>query len=101
VIFTNTFENISDKTASDIVINNPIPSGTEYKSGSTFGKETDIEFSADGGKKFAHAEALKRRDAQGQERTALASEYTNIRWTYKGQLSAGKSGEVGFRAVIK
>lgn len=101
VIFTNTFENISGKTASDIVINNPIPADTEYKAGSAFGKDTVIVFSVDGGKKFGHAEELKIKDAEGKERTALPSEYTHIRWSYKDQLTAGKSGEVGFRAVIK
>lgn len=101
VIFTNTFENIGGKTASDIVINNPIPADMEYKGGSAFGKDCAIVFSADGGKKFGHAEELKIKDAEGKERTALPSEYTHIRWSYKGQLAAGKSGEVGFRAVIK
>lgn len=101
VIFTNTFENIGGKTASDIVINNPIPANTEYKAGSAFGKDCAIVFSADGGKKFGHAEELKIKDAEGKERTALPREYTHIRWTYKGQLAAGKSGAVGFRAVIK
>lgn len=101
VIFTNTFENIGGKTASDIVINNPIPADMEYKGGSAFGKDCSIVFSADGGKKFGHAEELKIKDAEGKERTALPREYTHIRWSYKGQLTAGKSGEVGFRAVIK
>lgn len=101
VIFTNTFENVGGKTASDIVINNPIPADTEYKADSAFGKDTVIVFSADGGKKFGHAEELKIKDAEGKERTALPREYTHIRWTYKGQLAAGKSGEVSFRAAIK
>lgn len=101
VIFTNTFENVGGKTASDIVINNPIPADTEYKADSAFGKDTVIVFSADGGKKFGPAEELKIKDAEGKERTALPREYTHIRWTYKGQLAAGKSGEVGFRAAIK
>jgi len=101
VIYTNTFENIGEKAASDIVINNPVPKATEYKAGSAFGKDCEILFSADGGKTFGHAEELKITGADGKERTALAKEYTHIRWTYKGQLAAGKSGAVGFRTVIK
>lgn len=101
IIFTNTFENISDKAAGDIVINNPIPNDTEYKAGSAFGKDCEILFSADSGKSFAAAENLKVKDVDGKVHTALSKEYTNIRWTFKGQLAAGKSGEVGFRAVIK
>jgi uncharacterized repeat protein (TIGR01451 family) len=101
VIYTNTFENLGKKSASDIVINNPIPNDSEYKAGSAFGKNCEILFSVDGGKKFGHAEELKIKEAGGKERTALAKEYTHIRWTYKKQLAAGKSGEVGFRATIK
>lgn len=101
VIFTNTFENISGKAVSDIVINNPIPAYTEYKAGSAFGKDCVIAFSADGGKTFDTAENLKIKAADGKEYTATPKQYTNIRWLYKNQLASGKSGEVGFRAVIK
>lgn len=101
VIYTTTFENVIKKPVSDIVIDNPIPNASEYKAGSAFGKDCEILFSADGGKKFGHAEELKIKDTDGRERPALAKEYTHIRWTYKGQLAAGKSGEVGFRAAIK
>ena len=101
VIYTTTFENIIKKPAGNIVIDNPIPNDSEYKAGSAFGKDCDILFSVDGGKKFGHAEELTIKDADGKVRPALAREYTHIRWIYKGQLAAGKSGEVGFRAVIK
>jgi len=100
VIYTTTFENTINKSAENIVINNPIPIASEYKAGSAFGKDCEILFSVDG-KKFGHAEELKTRDAEGKERTALPKEYTHIRWTYKVPLAAGKSSEVGFRAVIK
>ncbi|MDX8384930.1 MAG: hypothetical protein R8M11_00260, partial [Gallionella sp.] len=42
VIFTTTFENTLSEAASDITINNPIPAGTTYKSGSSFGKDCEI-----------------------------------------------------------
>jgi uncharacterized repeat protein (TIGR01451 family) len=101
VIFTTTFENTIGKPASNIVINNPIPKDTEYKGGSAFGKDCEILFSVDGGKKFGHTEELKIKDADGKERIALPKEYTNIRWTYKVPLAPGKTSEVGFRATIK
>lgn len=101
VIYTTTFENHIGKTASNIVINNPIPEHTKYTAGSAFGKDCEIQFSADGGKHFAVAENLKIKGSDGVERTALPKEYTDIRWIYKGQLAPGKSGEVGFRSVIK
>jgi uncharacterized repeat protein (TIGR01451 family) len=101
VIFTDTFENVGNQSASDIVISNPIPANMDYREGSAFGKECSIAFSADGGKKFGPPDALKIKDAEGKERTALPKEYTHIRWIYQGHLSAGKSGAVGFRAAIR
>jgi uncharacterized repeat protein (TIGR01451 family) len=101
VIYTTTFENVTDKPVGNIVINNPIPNDSEYKAGSAFGKDCEILFSADGGKTFAKAENLKVKGVDGKERMALPREYTHIRWTYTGQLMAGRSGEVGFRTVIK
>lgn len=101
VIYTTTFKNLIKKPVGNIVIDNPVPNDSEYKAGSAFGKDCDILFSVDGGKTFGHAEELKVKDADGKERPALAREYTHIRWTYKLQLAAGKSGEVGFRATIK
>lgn len=101
VIFTTTFKNTIDKPASDIVINNPIPKDTEYKASSAFGKDCEILFSADGGKTYAPSEELKVKGADGKQRIALPNEYTDIRWNHRVPLAAGKSGEVGFRAVIK
>ena len=101
VIFTNTFKNIGGKSASGIIINNQIPEHTEYKAGSAFGKNCSIIFSVDGGKVFDAAENLKIRGADGKKHTAMPMQYTHIRWHYEGQLLAGRSGEVGFRAEIK
>jgi uncharacterized repeat protein (TIGR01451 family) len=101
VIYTTTFENTIKKAAGNISIDNPIPNDSEYVGGSAFGKDCEILFSVDGGKTFGHAEELRITDADGKERAALPREYTHIRWKYKAQLAPGKSGEVGFRAVIK
>lgn len=101
VIFTTTFENISNKPADNIIINNPVPNDTEYKGGSAYGAGCEIVFSADHGKHFAKAESLKIKSTDGKERAALPKEYTDIRWTCKGPLAGGKSGEVGFHSVIK
>lgn len=101
VIYTTTFKNLIKKPVGNIVIDNPIPNASVYKVGSAFGKDCDIQFSVDGGKTFGHAEELTIKEADGKTHPALAKEYTNIRWIYKKQLAAGKSGEVGFSASIK
>jgi len=101
IIFTNIFENVSTQAASNIVLNNPIPNDMEYQGGSAKGKDSVIEFSIDGGKNFDVAENLKIEGEDGKERVALPKEYGHIRWTYKGQLAAGETSKVSFRAVIK
>jgi uncharacterized repeat protein (TIGR01451 family) len=101
VIFTTVFENVSTKPAGDIVITNPVPNNTAYKAGSATGKDTVVDFSVDGGRSFAAADKLKVKGGDGKPRTAQASDYTHIRWQYKKQLPPGKSGDVGFRAIIK
>ncbi|HEY0665841.1 MAG TPA: hypothetical protein VGD24_07235, partial [Gallionella sp.] len=101
VIFTTTIQNIIDQPANDIIINKPVPNDTEYLAGSAFGSDCEILFSADGGKTFAYADELTVKDRNGKRRGANPREYTNIRWYHKVPLAAGKSAEVGFRAVIK
>ena len=101
VIFTNTFSNVGGKVANNIVINNPIPKNTLYQTGSAFGKDTEILFSVDGGNQFSRPESLKVTGSDGKPRNALPRDYTDIRWIYKGSLSTGKLGEVGFRALVK
>jgi uncharacterized repeat protein (TIGR01451 family) len=81
VIYTNTFENVGNKPAGDIVINNPIPNDSEYKTGSAFGKNCEILFSVDGGKKFGHADELKVKDADGKE-VRYKREATMSNWTF-------------------
>lgn len=101
VLFSNTFENIGNQPAGNIVINNPVPAHTEYQAGSAYGADSEITFSIDGGKTFALPELLKVKSEQGGEQIAKPAAYTHIRWTYKRQLAPGAVGEVGFRAVIK
>lgn len=100
VIYTTTYKNLIAKPVGNIVINNPVPANTAYKSGSAIGANTDISFSVDG-KHFATPDKLTVKGKDGKDRPALASEYTHIRWAHKGELAAGKSGEVSFRTLIK
>lgn len=101
IIYTTVFKNLAGKPAGDIVITNPVPNDSLYKADSASGANTVITFSADGGKQYAAPGQLTVRTPDGKIRPALPSDYTHIRWTYKGELGAGKSGEVSFRAVIK
>jgi uncharacterized repeat protein (TIGR01451 family) len=99
VIYTTTFENISNKPAGNIVITNPVPNDTIYKSAA--GANTDITFSIDGGKQYAIPEKLIVTTKEGLMRSAVPADYTHMRWAYKGELDIGKTSDVSFRASIK
>jgi uncharacterized repeat protein (TIGR01451 family) len=101
VIYTLTFENVGTSSGNDIVINNPIPEHTVYKTGSASGTDTRISFSVDGGQNFASPEQLTVTGADGNTHTAKASEYTTIRWQYTKPLQPGKKSSVEFRVVLQ
>lgn len=100
VIYTTRFTNLGKQAAGNIVITNPVPDNTAYVGGSASGDNTAISYSLDG-KNFNVPDKLKVKTPDGKERTAVPTEYTQIRWTYQGELAAGKGGEVGFRVKIK
>ncbi len=100
VIYTSTFKNIGAKPAGNISINNPIPKNTTLVPASAFGENADIAYSADAGKSWASPAKVTVKGVDGKERPAGISEFTNIRWTYRGELAPGKEGVVGFRVVI-
>jgi uncharacterized repeat protein (TIGR01451 family) len=100
VIYTSTFRNKGAKPAAGVSVVNPVPANTTLVAGSAFGENTQIVFSADGGKTWAAADQLKVTGADGKPRPAGISEFTHIRWTYRGELAAGKQGSVGFRVVV-
>ena len=58
VVYTITFQNISDEPAENVVITNPISGELTYIDGSAFGPGTDIQFSVDGGQTFSSRDEL-------------------------------------------
>ena len=99
VIYTITFQNISDDAAEDVVITNPIDDSLTYVDGSAFGPGTEIQFSVDGGQSFAKREALTV-DEDGEIRPAEAKDFTHIRWVMQQDLAAGAQGMARFAAVL-
>lgn len=100
VIYTSTFRNNGGKAAGNIVIVNPIPVNTTLVGGSAVGDNTDITFSADGGKAWAPADKVRVRGTDGKERPAGLSEFTHVRWVHRGELAPGKQGAVSFRVTV-
>jgi len=100
VFYTSTFQNVGKRPAGNIAVVNPVPANTTLVGGSAFGDNTDITFSADGGKTWAAADKVKVTGADGKQRPAGLTEFTHIRWVYRGELPAGKEGVVGFRVTV-
>ena len=99
IVYTITFENISTKPASNIVITNPIPNDTTYISAT--GVNTEITFSIDGNNQYATPDKLIVTTKEGVTRLAVPSDYSHMRWVYAGELGVDKTSQVSFRAVIK
>lgn len=101
VIYTTRFKYNGAESAENIVISNPIPEHTVFKQGSATGKEVEILYSVNDGKSFHASNQLRVTEADGSERLAVAEDYTDIRWTYRGQLQPGDEGSVEFRVVLQ
>ena len=100
VVYTITFQNISDEPATNVVITNPISEDLTYVDGSAFGPGTVIQFSTDGGQNFAAAEELTVID-DGVSRPAGPDDFTHIRWVMQNELAVGAQGTARFTAVLK
>jgi uncharacterized repeat protein (TIGR01451 family) len=105
VVYTISYVNKGAKPAERIVVVNPIPQHTKFKAGSVEGANTQVAYSADGGKTFAAPDKLTvaARDTKGTpvSRPALAADITHIRWTLNEPLPPGANGYVRFKAVIE
>lgn len=99
VVYTITFVNISDESADNVVITNPISRNLTYVEGSAFGPGTVIEFSVDDGKSFAAPDELMVA-TNGEERPAAAEDFTHVRWTMQDELQAGAQGVARFKARL-
>ena len=100
VFYTITFTNISDASADNVVLTNPIAAGLVYIDGSAFGPGSDIQFSVDGGENFAAASELTVTE-DGELRAAVAKDFTHIRWVMRNDLAAGAQGTARFAAILE
>jgi len=100
VFYTITFTNISDDSADNVVITNPIAENLVYLDGSASGEDMDIVFSTDGGVSFAAAPDLMVTD-NGTSRAATAEDFTHVRWVMRNDLAAGAQGIARFAAVLE
>ena len=99
LVYTTTVRNRSNALAENVAIVNPIPEHTTYLEGSAQGDGSLVTFSVDGGKRFDLAEKLTVTDENGDSRTAIAKDYTHIRWVLS-KLPPKAEGDVIFRAQL-
>jgi uncharacterized repeat protein (TIGR01451 family) len=99
VVYTITFQNISDEAADEVVVTNPIAESLTYIEGSAFGPGTKILFSIDGGQTFAKRDELTVTE-NGESRAARPGDFTHIRWVMQQDLAAGAQGIARFAAVL-
>ncbi|HIP46084.1 MAG TPA: hypothetical protein EYG95_00850 [Campylobacterales bacterium] len=101
VVYKNSIINNSNKSVSDMVLNNAIPKYTEYVADSAkCEKDCDILFSVDGGKEFDKPENLMV-NAGDKARLALPREYTNVRWILTSALDANSITDVSFKTRLQ
>jgi uncharacterized repeat protein (TIGR01451 family) len=98
--YVNTLDNSGDKSASKLVVNNPIPENMEYVANSAVCQSScSITYSVDGGKTYKQPEELFL--GLGEERhMAKASEYTHIKWVIDA-LGASSQSSVEYKARLK
>ena len=99
VVYTITFRNVSDETAENVVITNPIAVELVYVNGSATSEGAAVQFSVDGGANFGNPGDLVV-DEGGAQRPAEAKDFTHIRWVMQEELAAGAEGVVRFAAVL-
>jgi uncharacterized repeat protein (TIGR01451 family) len=102
--YTLDYSNTGTETAVDATIDNPIPKGTSYLSNSAGGANSEITFSADGGKNYGPptmvSHEVRLPNGKLEKRVATPEEYTHIRWTIR-QVPAGSGGSVSFKVRVR
>jgi len=98
-----TFTNSGNEVAKNVVINDPIPTGTTYLPGSA-SDIGDLTFSIDQGKSYKKPALLTYEittaEGKKEKRVASPEEYTHIRWVLPS-VAVGEKGEVSFRIKVK
>jgi uncharacterized repeat protein (TIGR01451 family) len=93
--------NTSPAAIQRAVVVRALPRNTRYVPGSAVGPAALVTYSVNGAKTFARADQLSVLSADGAVRSAIADDYTHIRWELKHPLSAGATAILRFRGVFK
>lgn len=101
VVYTITFENISDETTTGVVISNPIPEHMVFVSGLSKPQGVEVVYSVDG-KHFDRPEKLRVAIDGDKTRPAVAADYTHIRWLMGDHaILPAEKNHVSYKARLK
>lgn len=96
VIYEISYHNSGTETATELAIDNPLPSAVLFVAATT----EPSAVSVDGGKVFGSLATLTVTGPEGQVRPARASDVTNLRWIVPS-LAADATGKVTYRARVR
>ena len=104
-LYTGRFRHVGVTPAELLEIILPVPAEMRYVAGSATGPGAVVEYSVDGGQRFAPPAGLRiptvgAETAPGSgSRQALPEDYTHVRWRLLGRFPPGTTGLVSFRAL--
>jgi len=99
LIYTISYENVGDETATNVAIVDPIPEGSSYIKGSA--TETgELNFSIDGGKTYNKPSLLTDEAKDASNNIATPDMYTHVRWMIPA-IAAGEKGSLTFQVLMK
>lgn len=102
--FTLRIVNEGDETATNVVVDNPIPEETTYVDGSAGGPNSEIMFSIDNGESYGKSDELMyeftRFSGDKEMRKARPEMYTDIRWVVQ-DVPPGATGELFFQVEVE
>lgn len=103
IVYTLSYSNTGDETATNVIISDPIPAGTVYIAGSAT-ERGGVTFSIDHGKSFDKSTLLTYEvttaTGKKEKRIAAPEDYTDIQWII-ATVPAGGKGSVSFRVKVK
>jgi len=96
--------NKTEESATEVIITDPIPEGTEHIINSATGDSTKITFSIDGGNIYQSPPVtyqIRKLDGTIQVKLATPDMYTHIRWLFTGDIMPGESRRASFEVRVK
>ncbi len=94
------FTNITGRPVNNIQFTDPIPEGMHYLQGTAGAdrENVDVEFSLDGGTSYSELPMVEVVvDGRTELRPASPEDYTNIRWTVRGEVQPDASVTAAFQ----